>query len=193
MRTRARRFLWIAFAALLAAGLGGGSAWWALARVPSACRNGPWQYDPLTGNVAAGPYTRAKVARHMPLALDSSETIYLVATTDSSGAPLRCEGAYRLEARDIEACWWSITCYDADEFLGPNEQHRHSYNMSNLERDSDGSATVRLSRSPCPSNWLPTGDGVTFVVVLRLYRPAQAVRDNLQTIALPRIVREDSP
>jgi hypothetical protein len=178
-------------ALLLAAGLGIGSAWWAMGRVPCACRNGPWQYDLLTGSIAANPYMRARVARHMPLALDSAETIYLVADTDSHGHALRCERTYRLEAWDIDARWWSVTCYDADEFLVQNDRQRYSYNMTNIQRNPDGSATIRLSRTARPGNWLPTGEGKTFMVVLRLYLPSQQVRDNLQTMELPRIVEED--
>ena len=191
MRELVHYSLAVILSILLALGIGIGSAWWVMSRVPGSFRNGPWRHDPLTGSVAAGPYARAMVAKHLPLALSNSEAIYLVAETDSSGNKLRCKDTYRIEGRDIEARWWSITCYGVDDFLVPNRQDRYSYNMANLTRNADGTYTISVGQSERAGNWLPTGDGDNFRLVLRIYNPTPTVRDRLGTIHLPEIVRED--
>jgi hypothetical protein len=178
----------------IAVPVGAGSAWWVIGWGAEAeIKNGPWEYNPLVGSVAADPYLRAQVARVGFLALNNSETIYFFATQDSAGNPLRCDQAYRVEGRDVDARWWSITAYAADDFLIPNEQNRYSYNMTNLERNAEGGYTIHVSRSTRPGNWIPTGDGQTFSLWLRLYNPSQAVRDHVRSIELPRIVKENAP
>jgi hypothetical protein len=172
--------------------LGLGSAWWAITCNLPSIQNGAWHYDPLVGSVAADPYLRAQVAKVALLALNNSEALYFFATTDDDCNPLRCDQTYRIEGRDFECRWWSITAYAEDDFLIPNEQERYSFNMTNLERRPDGSYSIVLSRSPRPGNWLPTGDGDTFGLALRLYNPGSPLRDHPATIALPRIIHEES-
>jgi hypothetical protein len=185
-----QRVAYYAAAVVVAVALGLGSAWWAINRPFPSIQNGAWQHDSLTGSAAANPYLRARVARFALLALNSSEALYFFATTDDRGDPLQCNTTYRVEGKDLDARWWSITVYGADDFLIPNEQNRYSYNMSNLARNPDGSYRVCCSCSPKPGNWLPTGKGETFILALRLFNPGAAVRDRLATIDLPRIVRE---
>jgi hypothetical protein len=171
--------------------LGLGSAWWAIACNLPSIQNGAWHYDPLVGSVAADPYLRAQVAKVALLALNNSEALYFFASTDDDGNPLRCDRTYRIEGRDFDCRWWSITAYAEDDFLIPNDSERYSYNMTNLEREPDGGYPVALARSPRPGNWIPTGDGETFGLALRIYNPAPPLRDHPAAIALPRIVREE--
>jgi len=171
--------------------LGIASAWLAIGSNLPSIQNGAWHYDPLVGSVAADPYLRARVAKVGLLALKNSEALYFFAATDDQGSPLRCEQTYRIEGKDFDCRWWSITAYDEDDFLIPNDQERYSYNMANLERNADGRYTIILSRSPRLGNWIPTGAGQTFSVVLRIYNPAPAVRDNIRALALPQIIREE--
>jgi len=178
-------------AGLVALLLGIGSAWWAINSHLPPIRNGAWRYDPLVGSVAADPYLRARVAKVALLALTNSEALYFFAVADDDGNPLRCDQSYRVEGRDFDSRWWSITAYDADTFLILNQQDRYSYNMTNLERTADGGYTIFLARSPRPGNWIPTGDGETFSLALRIYNPAPAVHEHVGTIALPRIIREE--
>lgn len=184
-------FASIVFAALV---FGIGSAWWAIERSKfSAVQYGSWYHNPLVGSIAAGDYLRAQIARIGLLALNRSEAIYFLATWDDEGNKLRCDCTYRIEGRDIESRWWSITAYGDDLFLMPNEQNRYSYNMTNLARKADSSFTIYLSRSPKNGNWIPTGSGETFDLILRLYNPAPKVINNLSKIELPRIFKEDCP
>jgi hypothetical protein len=171
--------------------LGTSSAWWAMGRPSSFLRNGPWQYHPLLGNVNAGPYLRAQVARLVPAPVNASEAVYFMSGEDNDGNELRCDHNYRIEGRDLEARWWSITCYDEAGYLIPNRRNRYSYTMNNVAHNADGSYTIRLSRSEKPGNWLPTGEGKSFSLVLRLYNPASLLRENLSTAELPRIVWEE--
>jgi len=174
--------------------LGVGSAWLAMGwRVVSSVQNGPWLYDPLVGSEAAGPYLRAQVARAALLALNNSEAIYFVATHDSAGNPLQCNGKYRIEGHDLDARWWSITAYGQDDFLMANEPNRYSFNMTNLTRNQDKSYTIRLSRAPQSGNWIPLGECDNFGLWLRLFNPSPSLRAELATIPLPRIIREDGP
>jgi hypothetical protein len=175
---------------LVASTVGIGSAWLAINSNLPSIQNGAWHYDPLVGSVAADPYLRARVAKVGLLALKNSEALYLFAGTDDQGHPLRCDRIYRVEGRDFDCRWWSITAYDEDDFLIPNDQNRYSFNMANLERNADGGYTIVLSRSSRPGNWIPTGAGQTFSLVLRIYNPAPSVRDNISTMPLPRIVAE---
>lgn len=189
-----KRVLRFVLAFITACVLGTGSAWLAMNwHFVSRVQNGPWLYDPLVGSEAAGPYLRAQIARSALLALTNSEAIYFVATHDSAGNPLRCDASYRIEGRDVDARWWSITAYGDDDFLMPNEQNRYSFTMDNLTRNPDKSYTVRLSRAPQSGNWIPLGESNSFGIWLRLFNPGQGVRDQLATVELPRIIREDGP
>ncbi len=183
----------LCYGSIVAAGclLGVGSAWWAVRRLRAPVRNGPWGYNPRLGSPAANAYSRAHAARYAPLALDKSEAIYLIARVDDDGDRLRCDRTYRIEGRDLPARWWSITCYDQTDYLVPNPLDRYSYNMTNVSRDAEGSYRIYLSRSEKPGDWLPIGDGKTFTVVLRLYNPETSVRQHVDSMRLPRIVREE--
>jgi hypothetical protein len=186
-----KRLLRCGSAVALALVLGMGSAWWAIAWNLPSIQNGAWHYDPLVGSVAADPYLRAQVAKVALLALNNSEALYFFAATDDNGNPLRCDRTYRVEGRDFDCRWWSITAYAEDDFLIPNDINRYSYNMTNLERRQDGTYRITLSRSPQPGNWIPTGDGDAFGLALRIYNPVSTVRNHPEAIALPRIIREE--
>ena len=128
-----------------------------------------------------------------PLALNRSEAVYFIATTDGNGRTLRPQCTYRVEGRNFDARWWSITAYGADHHLIPNPRDRYSYNNTNLARNADGSYTIYLSNTEKGGNWIPTGNGETFELFLRLYNPAPGVLDDVGGIEVPRIAREDQP
>jgi hypothetical protein len=151
--------------------------------------NGPWRTTLAAGGVDADMYTRAHVALVGLLALNKTETIYYSANGDSSGAPFDPRCSYRIEGRDPDARWWSITAYGRDYFLIPNPQKRYAIGKTNLVRSTDGSFVIRLSQTPEEGNWIATSaDG--FDVTLRLYNPGQQVLANVATVELPTITRE---
>ena len=172
--------------------LGVGSAWWLINHPPDigAVKNGAWRTNASIGSPEANMVVRAMVARIGLFALNKTETIYYTAFTDDQGEPLRSECDYRIEGNDIGARWWSITVYGRDHFLIPNDQDRYAYNMANVGRDQDGKYKIHLSGTPKPGNWLPTGKGGRFSVSLRVYNPDPKVYENMDTVELPRIVKE---
>jgi hypothetical protein len=185
-----KRFLHVGSIVAASLALGLGSAWWAVERSSCPHKIGSWEYDPLVGSTAAGAYMRAYTAWNLPLALNPSEAVYLLSKTDGDGNDLDCDGVYRIEGRDIESRWWSITCYDDTGQLIDNPQNRYSYNQDSVARNPDGAYVIRLSRLEQQGNWLPLGSGKRFSVVLRLYNPPPAILNNLDAVALPRIIRE---
>jgi hypothetical protein len=153
-------------------------------------RNGPWQYNTRAGSAAAGPYSRAQMAILAPLALPMSEVIYYVATEDDEGSPLRCDQDYRVEGSPPDARWWSVTAYASDGFLIPNKADRWSFCSETVTPAADGRFSIRLSRTEKPGDWLPTGDGLSFVLALRVYNPGPTVRANPAVANLPAVTRE---
>jgi hypothetical protein len=70
--------------------------------------------------------------------------------------------------------FWSITVYNADGFLEPNEAGAHSVNNITAAHDDDGSVAVRFGGDGDPRrNSLPITEGWNYLV--RLYRPRPEV------------------
>jgi hypothetical protein len=178
-------------ALVLAIALGLGSAYLSVISLSGAhtIQNGPWTTSLETGGANAGMYTRAYVALTGLLALNKDETIYFGATHDSSGAPLDGACAYRIEGRDPDARWWSVTLYASDHYLIPNPANRYSVSKSNVVRAPDGTFVIRLSSTQEASNWIATSpDG--FQITLRLYNPGESVMADPAAAPLPSIVKE---
>jgi hypothetical protein len=151
--------------------------------------NGPWTTDLTSGGVDAGMYTRARVAIAGLLALNKSEATYYIATRDSAGDPLDGNCSYRIEGRDPDARWWSITAYANDNFLIDTPSRNYSVSKTSVVRSADGTFVVRLSPAAEQQNWIATSpDG--FDVMLRLYNPGTSVVKDPSTTLLPSITRE---
>lgn len=151
--------------------------------------NGPWTTDLTSGGVDAGMYTRARVAIAGLLALNQSEAIYYIAKRDSAGDMLDGNCSYRIEGRDPDARWWSITAYANDNFLIDTPSHNYSVSKTSVVRSADGTFVVRLSTVAEQQNWIATSpDG--FDVMLRLYNPGTSVVQNPSATLLPSITKE---
>jgi len=190
-----KRFLKYLTCILVALVLGVGSALCAIKSHAkrSWLQNRSWRVNLDIGSKNTGLYSRAAVARAGLFALNKSETIYYVAGTDDEGKPLTSDCDYRIEGKDLDARWWSITLYGADFFLVPNDQKRYSFNGQNVKRKQDGSYVIFVSRTAKQDNWLPIGDQDQFYLTLRLYNPAKSVYANPGRIELPSITREVCP
>lgn len=178
-------------AVLVGVALGLGSAYVAITslRGEHAVTNGPWTTSLATGGAGADMYTRAFVALTGLLALNKNETIYFGAQKDSAGEPLDGHCSYRIEGRDPDTRWWSITLYGGDDFLIPNPANRYSVSQTNVVRAADGAFVIRLSTVEETGNWIATSpEG--FQITLRLYNPGALVKDNPATTPLPAIVKE---
>jgi hypothetical protein len=177
---------------VLAVLLGLGSAYVAIQQAGSAdgsVTNGAWYADLTAGGADAGMHTRARVAVLGLLALNKHETIYYTARTDSAGERLSGACSYRIEGRDPDARWWSITAYASDNFLIDNPGNRYSVSKNTVVRGPDGSFVIRLSLEPEAHNAIATSpDG--FDVTLRLYNPGPTVLKDPSGVPLPVIVKE---
>lgn len=185
-------FLRLLVSIVVGVGLGLGSAYYMIVHgtgQQDVVINGPWRSNLAAGGVDADMYTRASVAVFGLLALNKSETVYYTARGDSAGEAFDPACSYRIEGRDPDARWWSITAYGRDSYLIANPQKRYAIGKTNVVRATDGSFVIRLSRTPEDGNWIATSaDG--FDVSLRLYNPGPSVIDRPSTVELPKIVKE---
>ncbi len=156
-------------------------------------QNGPWLTNLDTGGTSASLHHRARIALHGIWALASSEVIYYHATTDSAGQPLVHGAVYRVEGRDPDTRWWSITAY-VDDHLVPNPEGRYSFSQTTVVREPDDGWVIMVSSDPQPRNWLPTGDRPgDLVLTLRCYNPGTLMAADPGGVPLPRIVRVEAP
>jgi len=124
--------------------------------------NGSWMTNLATGGADADMYTRAFVALTGLLALNKNETIYYNATEDSEGNAFDGRCTYRIEGRDPDARWWSMTVYGRDHYLIDNPAKRFSVSQTSIVREPGGSFVVRLSTVEETGNWIATSpDGST--------------------------------
>lgn len=152
-------------------------------------RNGVWTIWPAAGRAEADPYTRAHFAAtgHLPLTIFEAATFR--ADTDEDGAPLDQECEYRVEGRSFPARWWSLAAYRSNRTLIANAAERHAFNSANLVFDRQGEFAVVLANRARPGNWLPLAASGRFYLSLSLFNPASGLRNNLQGVVLPRIVK----
>lgn len=190
---KAKRLFEVLAILLVALLIGVGSAVWAVESFSKAhaVKVGAWTSNPLVGSVQADMYLRAAISRIGLFALSRTEALYYTAFTDEKGEPLRAECDYVIEGIDLSARWWSITAYDKDHFLIPNDLNHYSYNMRNLRRDEQGRYKIHLSRTPKDLNWLPAAREGTVSLTLRAYNPAPALRENVGNAPLPKITKVD--
>jgi hypothetical protein len=187
-----RFILRLVAAIVFAVALGLGSAYLAVkGALPaeSLVKNGAWTANLAAGGTNADDYTRTAVAIAGLLALNKDETIYYGTGEDSAGEPLDGKCSYRIEGRDVEARWWSITAYAKDHFLIDHPSKRYAISKTNVVRSADGSFVIRVSTSEEKQNWIAAApDG--FQLTLRLYNPGSTVRDDPAGVALPTITKE---
>jgi hypothetical protein len=82
--------------------------------------------------------------------------------------------------RDVPVdAFWSITVYDADGFLAPNDINRNSYNNTSATPNEDGSYTIHFGGDPKATNYLPITEGWNYTV--RLYQPRKEILDGTWT------------
>lgn len=149
-----------------------------------------WSYQMATGSYGQKFLLRSLVA-HLGLgALHPEECLYLGARQDTSGQPLDGKKRYvlRFPAGQLPAvdAFWSLTAYDAEQFLIENPLERYSVGdrTPGLVYGEDGSLELFIqSDEPKQGaeNWLPVGDG-PFELLMRCYEPRPELLDRRLTI-----------
>lgn len=162
-------------------------------------QNGDWMTSVSTGSSDAGVMPKAAVALGGLLASTSEDAMYY-RLSEIAGEPLSLNCRYRIEGKDYESDWWSITAYGWDNYLIPNPQKRYSFNNENLVRNADGSWVITVAATEQTGNWLPVGPSgaphwrklgdYDFDLLLRLYTPGAAYLDTPQSAQLPTVTRE---
>jgi len=176
--------LWIA-AVLSGAVIGAASAWAALSfgAAGSVERYGAWTHNRAAGSTAAGPYSRAIIAKEGLLALSAREALYFTLTRDENGRPLDEACIYELNGGDIDARWWSVTLYAADDYLARNNDHAASIDASSIAQSRTGwRARIAPVRGDT-DNWLSSRDARRgFSLMLRVYNPQRDFRAAEETL-----------
>lgn len=163
-------------------------------------RNGDWITSVSAGAADADPLLKTTVALSALLASTRENSMYY-RLGSVAGEPLRLNCRYRIEGKDYDANWWSITAYGWDNYLIPNAGKRYSFNNENLIRRSDGSWVITVAASEQPGNWLPVGPSgaplwrkllreYDFDLLLRLYTPGDAYLNAPQSAPLPTVTLE---
>ena len=89
-------------------------------------------------------------------------------------------GAYELTVRDVPVdAFWSVTVYNKDGFIDPNDQDAYSVNSLIGTPNDDGSYTIHFGGEPGSVNHLPIAEGWNYMV--RFYQPRKEILDGTWT------------
>ena len=96
------------------------------------------------------------------------------------------ETPYVLNVSDVPVdAFWSITVYDAEGFLAPNDLDRNSYNNTSATPNEDGSYTIHFGAcEDARINCIPITAGWNYTV--RLYQPREEILNGSWTFPEPR-------
>jgi hypothetical protein len=71
--------------------------------------------------------------------------------------------------------FWSVTVYNKERFMVPNEYNAYSFNNVTAKKNADGSVTIHFGGDPESDNYLPIVDG--WVYLVRFYKPQPEILD----------------
>ncbi len=153
---------------------------------------GSWYYSNATGSNNSNAYIKAVINITGVLALNKSETVYLVATEDSEGNPLNANNTYKIEGKDdFKTRWWSLTAYQ-NSFLIKNKVNQYSLSKTTVKKDVNSNFSIFASPNKQDTNWIPTGEkSSSFDLLLRFYNPTDALIKSIEnsTVKIPIITK----
>jgi hypothetical protein len=104
--------------------------------------------------------------------LPSKASFYVIDSVDANNG----NTPYVVTVKDVPVGeFWSITVYNKDGFLEPNDLNRNSYNNVTAKKNDDGSITIHFGGDPKSVNYLPITPGWNYVI--RMYEPRQEILD----------------
>ncbi|MCP1198143.1 DUF1214 domain-containing protein [Notoacmeibacter sp. MSK16QG-6] len=190
-----RTILLTALSCILALGLGGGSAWFALDRADAlgALNIGKWVAYPEAGTDRADPYTRARIARNAALPLAPAEGLVFSRRSDESDRPLRAGCQYILEGRLPSARFWTLHAapLSSDASIA-DEDRRVALHSRALLRQPDGSIRIAIGPTIRPGNWLPVAGNGPFRLILSLYDTPLGSGTSISPLGMPTVTPEES-
>jgi hypothetical protein len=188
------RILDLAYILALGAGVGLGSAHWAVAGRPVIGRVevGAWTAWPRSGSREVDPYMRAYLARGVHLPFGSGEGLELIAERDDQGQALDGRCRYRLTGATPTTRGWTIGITDGDGLPFRLPLERTSFTDSEIVRPENGGLAIVASSTPEAGNWLPLPASGRFQIRLRLYdTPISSQTGETRATNLPRVTRVD--
>lgn len=162
-------------------------------RLDSANRSvkaGPWLGAGREGAGEADPYTLAAAARRGLLPLGAAEGLSFIAETDNKGGGLngRCE--YAVTGPIPAARFWSISVLRPGGFPVANPAERYGFTSADILRMDGEPVTITVAPDARSGNWLPSGRGDHFLLLLRLYDTGlSTVGAKLDAATMPKITR----
>jgi hypothetical protein len=134
-----------------------------------AVQAGPWTAWPRVGASDIDPYARAVLSRTGEIPLAAAQGIVFYARSDDAGAPLSGSCDYLISGAVPAARFWTLTLTNPNGRLVENAAHRYAFTSSEILRRGDNSFAISVAPEARPGNWLPSGAGTRFVLVLKLY------------------------
>lgn len=104
--------------------------------------------------------------------LPAAEAYYELGSVDHNDG----NTAHSVTVKDVPVdAFWSITVYNAEGYLEPNDLGRNSFNNLSAKPNEDGSFTIHFGGDPNSTNYLPITKGWNYAV--RMYKPRKAILD----------------
>jgi len=108
--------------------------------------------------------------------LPAESAIYLIDAVDQNDG----KTPYTVTAKDVPVdAFWSVTVYNADGYMEPNELGRNNYNNVTAKPNDDGSITIHFGGDPESINYLPITEGWNYAI--RLYQPRKEILEGKWT------------
>ncbi|MBL4870148.1 MAG: DUF1214 domain-containing protein [Robiginitomaculum sp.] len=133
-----------------------------------------WQSNWAIGTQATTPYMRAYIARRGLLALPKSEAVYFIRAADDEGRALNEACTYMISGDPQMAKWWSITLYDAQDFLPLNQDNAYSIDQTSVG-NGNWEIAVQATHPENHPHWLSSRAAGEFDLMMRLYKPKPAL------------------